>query len=479
MLPNSLKIFPRGFFNIFGSEFVSRFSFWAVQSVIVLYLTKQFLVSDSVAYSTAASYEALTYAATFLGGLIADKYLGPLRVLMMGIAFSAVGMILLAFAHHESAYLGLGFLVVGMGLYMPTNASLLDHLYEKEEPSRDRGFFYLYIATNIGGILGPILLGFIVQYFSYQIGFLICAFLLLVFLGAYWLTRHRVKYLRFNNERINNIGLKAIAGFLVGLLALTLIFFLLIKQSDLTRDLLFAIGLIALGWIFSQSKSETIDVKKNVMLIVGFSIVSLFFFAVEFQILNSVIVFTRDYVDKKIAWIDVPTSSFVSLEPFFVVVMTPLINILFEKLTRRSMGVNAYKKFSMSFILLGISFLILSVAAYTYKETQQLISPLWLVASAIFMATGEVFLMPVLLALVTKDAPEKLKNSLVGFLYLCIAFSSYFSGVIAKLTKTIGGASTIMGYYQTYLIIFFCMIGISALIFSFDRFLAKLAYSKK
>jgi dipeptide/tripeptide permease len=96
-----------------------------------------------------------------------------------------------------------------------------------------------------------------------------------------------------------------------------------------------------------------------------------------------------------------------------------------RKLKKKYIELNAYKKFSFSFILLGISFLILSMAAYSYKETQSMISSLWLVLSAIFMATGEVFLMPVLLALVTKNAPEKLKNSLVGFLYLCIAFSSH------------------------------------------------------
>ena len=457
--------FPTGFFNIFGSEFASRFSFWAVQSVIVLYLTQQFLMTDSAAYGTAASYEALTYAATFFGGLIADKYLGPLRVLMIGITFSIVGMMILGFAHHQAIYLGLGFLVVGMGLYIPTNTSLLDHLYEKSDTARERGFFYFYIATNIGGILAPILFGFLVNYFSYKVGFISCAGLLCLFLFLYWVTRHRVKYLRFDTDIIKKSSIKKIMLFVFGLIVLSGAFFFLIKKEDLTRDLLFVVAIAALIWIFSQSKSETKQAKKSVMVAVGFSIISLLFFAVEFQILNSVILFTRDFVDKKILWMNVPPSTVVSLEPFFVVMMTPIINAFLEKGRQEEDKASAYKKFSMSFLLLGMSFFILSLAASHYKNSLHLLSPLWLVISAFFMSSGEVFLMPVLLAMVTKDAPDKLKNSLVGFLYICISFSSYLSGVIAKLTERSHAKSAIVGYCQTYKIIFLAMVGVSALLY--------------
>ena len=42
--------FPHGYFNIFTAEFGSRFAFWAVQSVIVLYLTKQWFCRKKLAY---------------------------------------------------------------------------------------------------------------------------------------------------------------------------------------------------------------------------------------------------------------------------------------------------------------------------------------------------------------------------------------------------------------------------------------------
>lgn len=475
MESHAIRRFPKGFFNIFGAEFSARFCFWAVQSIIVLFLTKQFLISDSLAYSTAASYEALTYAATFIGGLLADRYFGPLKILIIGIIFSIIGVFLLAFLQQTLCYAGLALLVVGMGLYMPTNASLLDHLYEQGDTARESGYFYFYVATNIGGILGPILFGFLSQYYSYAAGFVICGVLLLAMLAVYLLTMSKIKYFRLDGEATTAVSLKKILVFAAGLIVLAMVCFSLIKKSDLTKDLLFIVGSFAIVWILLQSRNESAEARKKVFLILCFSIISLFFFAVEFQILNSVITFTRDFVDKQLGPLNIPTSAFVSLEPLFVVLMSPVINSFLVRVSKSKKEISVYNKFALSFASLAISFLILCLAAWHYSVTHQLISSVWLVVSAFFMGVGEVFLMPVLLALVTKDSPAKLKSSMVGFLYLAIAFSSYLSGVIANLTKTINAKSAIAGYSQTYLVIFFCMMGMSVVLWLFGKRMIKKA----
>ena len=465
--------FPNGYLSIFTAEFGSRFAFWAVQSVIVLYLTKQFLITDSLAYSTAASYEALTYGATFIGGILADRYFGIFRVFFVGILFSILGLCLLAFGSQSLCYYSLGLLVVGMGLYMPTTAAMLDHLYEKDNPARESGYFYLYIATNLGGILGPILFGFISQYGSYSLGFFLCAVLLLAMGATYAVSLKNIQFLRLDPEKIKAQSFTKNSVFIVGLLVLASCCFFLIRESELTKDLLLILFVVAIAWILYQVKRDSAEAKKNVLFILLFCAVSILFFAVEFQILTSIVTFTRDYVDKKVAFINVPTSAFVSLEPLFVVLLAPTINAFFQKFKKNKAASSVCRKFAMSFFCLGLSFLILCGAARHHSNTLHLLNPLWLVASAIFMAAGEVLLMPVLLALVTKDSPEHLKNSLVGFLYLCISFSSYLSGVIANLTKSISAKSAIMGYAQTYSAIFWAMLLISLVLFLSGRFIKR------
>jgi POT family proton-dependent oligopeptide transporter len=189
------KTFPKGFYNLFFTEFGARFGFWGVQSILVLYLVKLFLISDTNSYSIAAAYSALTYCATFIGGTLADKLLGARKILLIGIVFSIVGLVFLSAPNIHSCYLGLAFLVVGMGFYMPTNASLLDHLYTKEDTAREKGYFYLYFATNIGGILGPILFGIAGQYYSYRLGLILYSIALFIMLLVCVIPMRKIHFL--------------------------------------------------------------------------------------------------------------------------------------------------------------------------------------------------------------------------------------------------------------------------------------------
>ncbi len=457
--------FPAGFLTVFGSELSARFSFWAVQSIIVLYLINKFLLSDSQSYAISASYEALSYAATFLGGYCADKYFGALRILMIGILLSALGSLLLAIGHLNLIYLGLAFLVVGMGFYMPTNATLVDHLYEKNDPSRARGFFYFYMATNIGSLAGPLFFGFLFEY-SHALSFLGLALLLGAFFIANYVTARGVTYLRVNPEHLTVSFRKVFSLFLIVLVGI-LLCVILIAHKDLTRDLLFVVGIFATFWILMKSREYTPYLKKKIFLAMFFSVVSLFFFAMEFQIVNSIITFTRDFVNKNLFSLQIPTSSFVSFEPLGVICMAPVVDYFFERyIGKDSLGIT-FKSFAISFLFLSASFLVLIIPTKLFMIDGHKINACWLFLSQFLMGTGEVLMMPTLLALVTKDIPESLQNTMVGFLYLCIAFSSYLAGVVATCTQSFASTtfSPILGYYNTYIGIFLFLLGLSVLLY--------------
>jgi POT family proton-dependent oligopeptide transporter len=120
---------------------------------------------------------------------------------------------------------------------------------------------------------------------------------------------------------------------------------------------------------------------------------------------------------------------------------------------------------------MAICFLILVFAAKNYALNHLLLSPLWVTTGTLCMGMGEVLLMPVLLSLVTKDSPEHMKNAMVGFLYLCISFSSYLAGVIAKLTSSMAAGDAIMGFYKIYWLVFAGSLVVAALLFLADQVL--------
>ena len=67
---------PNSLYVLFFAELWERFSYWGIQSLLVLYMTKIFLFSDTKAYMLYGAYTALSFTTPVLGGLIADRLLG-------------------------------------------------------------------------------------------------------------------------------------------------------------------------------------------------------------------------------------------------------------------------------------------------------------------------------------------------------------------------------------------------------------------
>ena len=67
---------PLGLFVCFATEMWERFSFYGMKFLLLLYLTKYHLFSDSNGLEVLGSYAALVYAMPVIGGLLADRYLG-------------------------------------------------------------------------------------------------------------------------------------------------------------------------------------------------------------------------------------------------------------------------------------------------------------------------------------------------------------------------------------------------------------------
>jgi POT family proton-dependent oligopeptide transporter len=86
---NSIKMKqPRALIVLFFTEMWERFSYYGMRALLVLYLIQQLFqnleASKTVAYGIFAAYGSLVYASPFIGGLIADKFLGRRRAVIWG-----------------------------------------------------------------------------------------------------------------------------------------------------------------------------------------------------------------------------------------------------------------------------------------------------------------------------------------------------------------------------------------------------------
>jgi proton-dependent oligopeptide transporter, POT family len=92
---------PRGLAICFLTEMWERFSFYGMRALLVLYLTQHFLFGDEKAQGLYAAYASLVYLMPVLGGLVADRYLGPRKAV-------TIGALLLVLGHFGMAFEGSG-----------------------------------------------------------------------------------------------------------------------------------------------------------------------------------------------------------------------------------------------------------------------------------------------------------------------------------------------------------------------------------
>jgi len=93
---------PRQLLRLFSIEMWERFGFYGMRAVLVLYLTKHFLLQDHEANGIVGGYLSLVYLTPVVGGLLADRYLGSKRAVKWGAIVMAVGYFMLCFGGQQA-----------------------------------------------------------------------------------------------------------------------------------------------------------------------------------------------------------------------------------------------------------------------------------------------------------------------------------------------------------------------------------------
>jgi proton-dependent oligopeptide transporter, POT family len=93
---------PRQLARLFSVEMWERFGFYGMRALLVLYLTKHFLIADYQANGIVGGYLSLVYLTPVIGGWLADYYLGSKRSVKWGALVMAVGYLLLCFGGDQA-----------------------------------------------------------------------------------------------------------------------------------------------------------------------------------------------------------------------------------------------------------------------------------------------------------------------------------------------------------------------------------------
>lgn len=195
---------PRGIYYLALTETWERFSFYGMQALLVLFMVQELLLPGNVgtvagmgAYRSALEtvfgslsnqqlatqtfgfYSSLVYATPLIGGLMADRWLGAKKTVLIGIALMTAGHAAMVF--NASFLFALLLLILGSGCLKGNIAAQVGHLYPvSEETRRSNGFAIFSTGINIGGVAGPLVCGLVAQTWGWHAGFGLAGVMMLV-----------------------------------------------------------------------------------------------------------------------------------------------------------------------------------------------------------------------------------------------------------------------------------------------------------
>ena len=448
-----LAKYPPGLTSLFLVEMWERFSYYGMRAILVLYLIDK-VETGGLGMATAEAaaiygiYTASVYILALPGGWIADRSWGCKRAILVGGVVIMLGHILLALSGTTAGifYVGLVCIAVGTGLLKPNISTMVGTLYARNDiGGRDAGFSFFYMGINVGAILGGLVAGYLGEVWGWHWGFGAAA----VAMGA-----GLVNFLFASRRSLAGKGLPPAArtrpdaptsardhlftAMIFGAIVVVIAGLALAGRIDLTsaQGLAQAMGIviiaIALGFFFNIYLAGDLtapEKRRMIVLAVLFVAAALFWSGFE-QAGSSLNIFASDLTQRQLGSFEVPASWFQNLNPFFIIVLTPVFAAFWIYAESR-WEIPVFVKFGLALILMGLGFLVLVPAAHTAAAGVK-VSLLFLVATYLLHTVAELLLSPVGLSTFSRLAPERFVSQMMGFWFVASALGSLMAGLLAS-----------------------------------------------
>jgi proton-dependent oligopeptide transporter, POT family len=182
---------PKGLGFLGFTEACERFSYYSMQTLLPLYLVNYLLIPERMdkvigltwlqahvyhglegqplESAIFGTYTSLVYATPIIGGIIADKWLGRDKTLIIGGILMAIGHFLMAI--EPALLLALFALLLGVGGFKGNIATQVGGLYGTNDLRRAMAFQIFYIFINVSVIAGPLVSGTLGQKVGWHYGF--------------------------------------------------------------------------------------------------------------------------------------------------------------------------------------------------------------------------------------------------------------------------------------------------------------------
>lgn len=468
------KKHPKGLISAALSNMGERFGYYIMNAVLLLFLCSKFGISDDIAGWIYAVFYFLIYVLSLPGGMVADKLQNFKGTIMAGLLVMATGYVILSipvFGGNPGAVpmwvliltcLALVLIAAGNGLFKGNLQAIVGQMYDNYEAEaakkgaeelaiaksrRDSGFQIFYVFINIGGVIAPFVAPLLRSAMLKLDGFIYNADLPRLCHGFLDNT--------LKGDDVQNLTTLAESSILnggqVGDMATFCTNYLESFNTGVHYSFIAsALAMIASFLIFvatrkvypnpvkkvkevqTVSKEEVAadakEIRQRMYALFAVLGVAVFFWFSFHQNGQSLSVFARDFCDTNA----IAPEIWQCINPFFVIVLTPIIMILFGALAKKGKEISTPKKIALGMFVAACAYIFLMAISITngypsgeaFKSLPEAIKvsmkagPWVLIVTYFFLTVAELFISPLGLSFVSKIAPQHLQGICQG-LWLC------------------------------------------------------------
>ncbi len=477
---------PKGLLAAALANMGERFGFYTMMAILALFLTSKFGLSGTKAGVIYSIFYFSIYVLAFVGGLIADRTKNFKGTILVGLVMMAVGYLLIAIPTPTPVpddsfglYLtltcfGLFVIAFGNGLFKGNLQALVGQMYDDPKYSRmrDSGFSIFYMFINVGAIFAPMMAVAVRNYWVTSHGFQynpdlpgLCNSLLAGTLNpegqaklqslAASVGHAGSDMTAFANEYLSVFVTGFHYAFAVAIFAMAIsLVIYLINRAKFPNPHEKSAAVSS-----AEAQMSAAEVKQRLYALFAVFAVVIFFWFSFHQNGLTLTYFARDYTDLSQININlgftrlVGAELFQSINPLFVVLLTPAVLSIFGALRAKGKEPSTPKKIAIGMGIAATGFVLMTLGSMglpgvkSFSETggalpdQLRVTPFLLIGTYFILTVAELFISPLGISFVSKVAPPKYQGMMQGLWLCATAFgnSLLFIGAIfyEHLTPTI------------------------------------------
>ena len=451
--------------NIVLITFWSQFSVYALNTILILFLTRP-LLEQGLGYSHAKAYaffgitQATGYLMPILGGFMADQVLGIRRAIMLGSIMLASAYLLVMLSGYTLGSFGDSLFIAAYALIPATNSlligtasGLVSHIYSDDAIKAKSAMTFYYMAINVGALLATIISPSLLDSRYGPLSILTLAFVGKSIAAFNFTCRYslydNVVYGKDQQAMSKNAKYKLFL-YVLGIYLFTLAAYSHVEIATFIISFGCAVGIL---WFFIKTLRLSGSLKTKQLVALLLIVEAVVFFVIYNQMNSTLILFAKNNSNLQLLGFTVSPAHYQMLNPLLIIILGLQLPRFYKRFPRFTIPY----QFACGTLLAGGALLLMAFAATV--STNGVVNGNYIGLTYILITLAELWVSAVGLSMIGLYCDDKSLAFAMGVWYLACSLSNTISGKLAAfvdIPKEITSPVQSLSIYQHYYFVMGC-----------------------